>query len=44
MKDLELKKEVYDSWKIDDILNSCMQNDQLQYLLSWKNFEVSENI
>ncbi len=44
MKDFELKKKVYDSWKIDDILNSCIQNDQLQYLLSWKNFEASENI
>ncbi len=44
MKNLELKKEVHDSWKIDDILNSYIQNDQLQYLLSWKNFEASENI
>ncbi len=44
MKDLELKKEIHDSWKINDILNSCIQNDQLQYLLSWKNFEASENI
>ncbi len=44
MKDLELEKEIHDSWKIDDILNSCIQNDQLQYLLSWKNFEASENI
>ncbi len=44
MKNLELEKEVHDSWKIDDILNSCIQNDQLQYLLSWKNFEASENI
>ncbi len=44
MKDLELEKEVHDSWKINDILNSCIQNDQLQYLLSWKNFEASENI
>ncbi len=44
MKNLELEKEIHDSWKINDILNSCIQNDQLQYLLSWKNFEVSENI
>ncbi len=44
MKDFELKKKIHDSWKINDILNSCIQNDQLQYLLSWKNFEVSENI
>ncbi len=44
MKNLELEKEIHDSWKIDDILNSCMQNDQLQYLLSWKNFEALENI
>ncbi len=29
MKDLELKKEVHDSWKINDILNSCIQNNQL---------------
>ncbi len=27
MKDLKLKKEVHDSWKINDILNSCMQNN-----------------
>ncbi len=44
MKNLKLEKEIHDSWKINDILNSCMQNDQLQYLLSWKNFEASENI
>jgi len=44
MKDLELKKEIHDSWKINNILNSCIQNDQLQYLLSWKNFKASENI
>ena len=44
MKDLKLEKEIYDSWKIDNILNNCIQNDQLQYLLSWKNFEASENI
>ncbi len=44
VKDLELEKEIHDSWKIDDILNSCIQNNQLQYLLSWKNFEASENI
>ena len=44
MKDLELEKKIHDSWKINDILNSCIQNDQLQYLLSWKNFEASENI
>ncbi len=44
VKDLELKKEIHDSWKIDDILNSCIQNNQLQYLLSWKNFEASKNI
>ena len=40
----ELKKEVHDSWEINNILNSHIQNDQLQYLLSWKNFEASENI
>ncbi len=44
MKNLELEKEIHDSWKIDNILNSCIQNNQLQYLLSWKNFEASENI
>ncbi len=44
MKNLKLEKKIHDSWKINDILNSCMQNDQLQYLLSWKNFEASENI
>ncbi len=44
MKNFELEKEIRDSWKINDILNSCMQNDQLQYLLSWKNFKASENI
>ncbi len=44
VKDLELKKEIHDSWKINNILNSCIQNNQLQYLLSWKNFEASENI
>ncbi len=44
MKDLELEKEIHDSWEINNILNSCIQNDQLQYLLSWKNFEASENI
>ncbi len=27
MKDLELKKEIHDSWKIDNILNSCIQNN-----------------
>ena len=44
VKDFELEKEIHDSWKIDNILNSCIQNDQLQYLLNWKNFEASENI
>ncbi len=44
VKDLELEKEIHDSWKINNILNSCIQNNQLQYLLSWKNFEASENI
>ncbi len=44
MKDLELKKKIHDSWEINNILNSCIQNNQLQYLLSWKNFEASENI
>ncbi len=44
VKDLELEKEIHDSWKINNILNSCIQNDQLQYLLSWKNFKASENI
>ena len=44
MKNFKLEKEIHDSWKINDILNSCIQNDQLQYLLSWKNFEASENI
>ncbi len=44
VKDFELKKEIHDSWEINEILNSCIQNDQLQYLLSWKNFEASENI
>ena len=44
VKDLELKKEVNDSWEINNILNSHIQNDQLQYLLSWKNYEASENI
>ncbi len=34
MKNLELEKEIHDSWKIDDILNNCMQNDQLQYLFN----------
>ncbi len=29
VKDLELKKEIHDSWKINNILNSCIQNDQL---------------
>jgi len=44
VKDLKLKKEIHDSWEINNILNSCIQNDQLQYLLNWKNFEASENI
>jgi len=44
VKDLELEKKIHDRWKINDILNSCIQNNQLQYLLSWKNFEASENI
>ncbi len=34
IKNLELEKEIHDSWKIDDILNNCMQNDQLQYLFN----------
>ena len=44
VKDLELKKEIHDIWEINNILNSHIQNNQLQYLLSWKNFEASENI
>ncbi len=27
MKNLELEKEIHDSWEINDILNSCIQND-----------------
>ncbi len=44
VKDFKLEKEIHDSWEINDILNSHIQNNQLQYLLSWKNFEASENI